>query len=116
LPSVLEDVDAETAALGRTVPVVAVPLVLLCWFVLFLLVGALTEERAPEVALAKLRGFPLGRAARFGRSETMLLVVLAVPIGAVAGIVLVELAARSLLATGVHAELRLPVVAAAAGR
>jgi hypothetical protein len=115
LPSVLEDVDTETSSLGRTVPVVAVPLVLLCWFVLFLLVGALTEERAPEVALAKLRGFPLGRAARFGRAETMLLVVLAVPLGAVAGLALVELAARTLLATGVHADLRLPVFAAAAG-
>jgi hypothetical protein len=115
LPAVLEDVDRETAALGRTVPVVAVPLVLLCWFVLFLLVGTLTEERAPEVALAKLRGYPLGRAARFGRAETLLLIVLAVPIGAVVGTALVELAARTLLADGVHAEARLPVLLAAAG-
>ena len=45
----------------RTVPIIAVPLVLLAWFVLFLLVAALTEERGPELALARLRGYPQRR-------------------------------------------------------
>ena len=113
LRGVLDDIEADASALGRTVPIVAVPLVLVSWFVLFLLVAALTEERSAEVGLAKLRGFSPGQAARFGRAEAILLVVLAAPLGAVAGLALVEFAARALLGAGVHVEVRLPVIAAA---
>jgi len=115
LTATLDDIDADQRAIGRTVPVIAVPLVLLCWFVLFLLVASLTEERGPEVALAKLRGYPAGRAARFGLGEVLLLVVLAAPLGVLLGLGLVELAARSVLAEGSHVELRWPVLGAAAG-
>jgi hypothetical protein len=114
LPSILDDVAADRAAIARTAPIIAVPLLLLCWFVLFLLVASLVEERAPEIALAKLRGYPTGRATRFGLGEALLLIAAAAPAGLVAGVALVELAARSVLATGTHAELRWPAVAAAA--
>jgi hypothetical protein len=113
LPSTLDEIDTDQGAIGRTVPVIAVPLVLLCWFVLFLLVASLTEERGPEIALAKLRGYPSGRAARFGLGEVLLLIALAAPAGVVAGLSLVELAARLTLAKGTHVELRWPVFAAA---
>jgi len=113
LRGVMDDVDDEASALGRTVPIVAVPLVLVSWFILFLLVAALTEERGPEVALAKLRGFSLGQAARFGRAEALLLVLLAAPLGVAAGLALVEVAARTMLGPGVHVEARWPVLAAA---
>jgi putative ABC transport system permease protein len=113
LRDVLRDIGAQTVELSRSVPVIAVPLVLLSWFILFLLVAALTEDRASEVALAKLRGYPLGRAARFGRSETLVLIMLAVPLGALAGLGLVELAARTMLGPGVHAESRWPIWVAA---
>jgi putative ABC transport system permease protein len=113
LPGVLSDVDAEVSSLGRTVPVVAVPLVLVCWFILILLVAALTDERSPEVALAKLRGYSPGRAARFGRAETLILVLVAAPVGGLIGLVAVEAAARTLLGPRVHVELRWPVAIAA---
>jgi len=113
LPAVLHDIDADQRAIARTAPVIAVPLLLLCWFVLFLLVGSLTEERAPEIALAKLRGYPSGRAARFGLGEVLLLTALAVPVGLVAGLALVQAATDALLAPGVEVELRWPVFAAA---
>ncbi|HKD98641.1 MAG TPA: FtsX-like permease family protein [Micromonosporaceae bacterium] len=103
LPQVLDAAAAGQRALDRGVPVVAVPLVLLCLFVLFLVVAALAEERAPEVALAKLRGLPPGRAARFGVAEVVALIVLAAPLGLLVGLALVEVAARVLLAPGVHA-------------
>jgi putative ABC transport system permease protein len=115
LPSILDEVSVDQRAIGRTVPIIAVPLVLLCWFVLFLLVASLVEERGPEIALAKLRGFPAGRAARFGLGEVLLLVMLSAPVGVVAGLALVELAARFVLAEGTHAEIRWPVFAAAVG-
>lgn len=112
LPQVLDDVAAEQRSLRRTVPVVGVPLVLLCLFVLFLVVAALAEERGPEIALAKLRGFPTGRAARFGIAEVLLLIALAAPLGAALGAALVEVAARMLLAPGVRVEPWLPTIAA----
>ncbi|MGI5244849.1 FtsX-like permease family protein [Dactylosporangium sp. CA-139066] len=113
LPAVLHDIDTDQSAIARTAPVIAVPLLLLCWFVLFLLVASLTEERAPEIALAKLRGYASGRAARFGLGEVVLLTAAAVPVGLAAGLGLVQLAADALLAPGTGVEVRWPVFAAA---
>jgi putative ABC transport system permease protein len=115
LPSILDEVSVDQREIGRTVPIIAVPLFLLSWFVLFLLVASLVEERGPEIALAKLRGFPAGRAARFGLGEVLVLVLLAAPLGVIAGLGLVELASRLVLADGTHVEPRWPVPAAAAG-
>jgi putative ABC transport system permease protein len=113
LPDTLDGVDADQYAIARTAPVIAVPLVLLCFFVLFLLVASLTEERSAEIALAKLRGYPAGRAARFGLGEVLLLIAAATPAGLVAGLLLVQLAAGVLLAAGTGVEVRWPVFAAA---
>jgi putative ABC transport system permease protein len=112
LPQTLDGIAAQQHALSRTVPVIAVPLLLLCLFVLFLVVSALTEERSAEIALAKLRGFPAGRAARFGVAEVLALIVTAAPLGVLLGLGLVEVAAKVLLAPGVEAEPRWPVLAA----
>ncbi|GIH04624.1 hypothetical protein Rhe02_26910 [Rhizocola hellebori] len=114
LLSIADDVAKDQAALASSVPLIAVPLLLLAWVVLFLLVAALAQERGPELALARLRGYPNARAARFGLSETLLLVFLAAPVGLVAGVGLVELTCRTVLAPGTHVELRWPVFAAAA--
>jgi ABC-type antimicrobial peptide transport system permease subunit len=113
LRQVLDDVGDEVASLGRTVPMVAVPLVLVCWFVVFLLVAALTDERGPEVALAKLRGYSPRQATSFGRGEVMLLVALAAPIGVVLALGIVEVAARALFRPGINVEIRTPVAIAA---
>jgi hypothetical protein len=115
LAGVLAEVARDRTAISATVPVVAVPLLLLAGFVLFLLVAAVTEERGREIALAKLRGFPGGRTARFGLGEVLVLLVAATPLGIAAGLGAVEMAARLALAGGTHAELRWPVFAAAAG-
>ncbi|WP_166383983.1 FtsX-like permease family protein [Catellatospora methionotrophica] len=115
LPSIVEDAAKDQDALARTVPIIAVPLVLLAFVVLLLLVAALTEERGPELALARLRGYGSGGTIRFGLGETLLLIALGAPLGLAAGLGAVELAARSVLAEGVHVEIRWPVFAAAAG-
>lgn len=114
LLSIADEAAADQRALARSVPLIAVPLLLLAFVVLFLLVAALTEDRAGELALARLRGFPQARAARFGLGETLLLIVLGAPLGLAAGLGLVELTARLLLADGVHVEPRWEVFAAAA--
>ena len=112
---VLNQVATSQHSLRTTLPVVAVPLVLLSLFVLFLVVTALTDERSPEIALAKLRGYAAGRAARFGVAEMMGLIVLAAPVGIVAGLLLTEIAARVLLASGTNVEIRWPAIAAGLG-
>lgn len=113
LPAILDGVAADQEAIGRVAPVVAVPLVLLAAFVLYLLVAALTEERGREIALAKLRGFPAGRAARFGLGEVLALIVAATPVGVLLGLAAVEVAARLALAGGTHAEPRRQLALAA---
>ncbi len=112
LTDVLDGAATAQHSLQRTVPIVAVPLVLLCLFVLFLVVAALADERGPEIALAKLRGFAPGRAARFGVAEVITLIVLATPIGIVLGIALTELGASTVLAHGTRVEVRWPLFVA----
>jgi len=113
LASIVDGVAKDQAALASSVPIIAVPLLLIAWVVLFILVAAVTEERGPELALARLRGFPQARAARFGFGETLLLIVLGAPLGLAAGLGLAELTARLVLANGTHVEPRWPVFAAA---
>ena len=114
LPALLADAQGDSDAIVRTIPVVAVPLLLLVVGVLMLLVSSLTEERGPEIALAKLRGYPAGKAARFGLGEVLFLIGLATPFGLAGGLAVAELAARAVLAPGVHVELRWEPFAAAA--
>ncbi|HEY3504651.1 MAG TPA: FtsX-like permease family protein [Actinocatenispora sp.] len=109
LPAAFRSGQRAQDAVAASVPVVAVPLVLLCWFVLYLMVASLTEERGPEIALAKLRGFRGPAAVRFGLGEALALIVLAAPVGLAAGLAVVELIARAVLAAGTHAELTAPV-------
>jgi putative ABC transport system permease protein len=115
LNNLLYDAQGDQAAIAKTIPVVAVPLLLLVVGVLMLLVATLTEERGPEIALAKLRGYGGGKASRFGLGEVLFLIVLGTPIGLVAGLAVTEVAARSVLAPGVHVELRWEPFAAAVG-
>jgi putative ABC transport system permease protein len=94
--------------------VVTAQLVLLAWFVLFLVVSATTEERSPEVALAKLRGMRAGATAAFVLTEPLLLLLVAAPLG----LLVADLADRILTAAwlGPDTEVRPgPAVAVAVG-
>lgn len=102
LPGVFDDVRTDNDAIAAAVPVVSIPLILLCWFVLFLVVANLTAGRGPELALAKLRGYQRAGTVRFGLGEPLWLIALAAPFGILAGLGLVEVAARLVLADGVH--------------
>ena len=70
-----------------TVPVVLITLQLLalCLLLLFLAVTDAIEARGPEIALAKLRGRGAVSTAMFGLSEPVLLLLLALPVGTLAG-------------------------------
>ncbi len=113
LRGVLADVRAERRQVSLVSLLVAVQLVLLCWFVLFGVVRGATEERGPELGLAKLRGLSTGQVAGFGLAEIGLLALIATPPGVLVGLAVTEVIARVGLAAGVHAELR-PLVLLAA--
>ncbi|GAA3552880.1 hypothetical protein GCM10022197_04920 [Microlunatus spumicola] len=105
---VLQQAAAVIAALRLPVTVVEAQLLVLCWLVLFLVVANAAEARGPEVALAKLRGVGPGATVAFGLLDTLLLVVLAVPLGVLLAWAWTTGLARTQLAPGV------PVVLTAA--
>jgi hypothetical protein len=100
LPSALTQADRGRDLVRISSPLAVTQLVLLAWWTLFLVVGAATEERSPELGLAKLRGLSQGQTGRFGLAEIVLLLVLAAPLGTVAGYVAVRAAAPHVFAPG----------------
>ncbi len=100
IPSVL-----DRAAVGRSLVRVAAPLavtqlVLLSWWTLYLVVGSATEERSPELGLARLRGLAPRQTRTFGLAEVFLLLLVAAPLGTVLGWLLVRAAAGRVFAPG----------------
>ena len=106
---VLDAADTGVSSLRRPILVVLVELVLLGVFALFIVVAGAAEARSGEVALAKLRGLPTGTVLSFGLLETVSLLVVAAPLGAVASWLWLSLTASSLFGEGVRVELS-PVV------
>ncbi len=111
LNTIVEAADRNRDLVAVSVPIALAQLVLLSWFMLYLVVAHTTDELGPEIGLAKLRGFRAGDTATTGLAESLVLVLAAVPVGFLAGLGVTELVARSLLADGVHVEIRQPVVA-----
>ena len=105
LVAIIESIRQGQAEIRASVPVAAVPLVVLCWFVLFMVVSRVTDERAPEIGLAKLRGLRFGTVATFALGETLLLTLVAMPLGIVVGLAVVAVAAGLVLADGVSVAL-----------
>ena len=66
-------------------PVAAVPLILLCWFVVYLTVAYATEQRRPEFGLFALRGVPLGPTWALALGPTVVPVLVGAPVGYVLG-------------------------------
>jgi hypothetical protein len=77
----LAELEPERDGVAAASFAVSVQLVLLAWFVLFLLVSAMSDERAGEIALAKLRGMSRRATVTFGLAEPVLLLLLAIPVG-----------------------------------
>jgi putative ABC transport system permease protein len=112
---VLQEAKAAVDALDLPVTVVETQLLVLCWLVLFLVVANAAEARGPEVALAKLRGVGTGATVAFGLLDTLVLVLLAVPIGFLLAWAWTTGLARWQLAPGVPVALTPATVWAAVG-
>lgn len=101
LPSLLAEIIKDQKEIASTVPIGAVPLLVLALAVLMVLVAALTEERGPEIALAKLHGYHTLRVGGFGLGEVLFLVTLAAPAGIVLGWLALFTMARLWLSQGI---------------
>jgi putative ABC transport system permease protein len=102
LPAALKQADNGRDLVRIASPLAVTQLVLLSWWTLFLVVGSATEERSPELGLAKLRGLSQGQTGRFGLAEIVLLLVVAAPLGTVAGYFAVRAAGPHVFAPGTH--------------
>ncbi|MFI7606392.1 FtsX-like permease family protein [Micromonospora sp. NPDC049366] len=97
LPQLLDRVAAQRDQLESGVALGAGLLVLLCWLVLFVAVGSAADERRPEQGLLLLRGVQRRRLWALALGESAVPALVAIPLGALAGLAAAELlAARTL--------------------
>lgn len=94
LPELIARIDSGRAVTRLIVPVIAVPLVVLACFVIFLAAGAGVDARRPELAVVALRGVRWWERWWLATGEN----VLAILAGAVAGCVVGQLAVTALAA------------------
>jgi putative ABC transport system permease protein len=90
LPALLDRIDQGRSAAGLLVPVLAVPLVLLACFSIFLAVGYGTQGRQPELAVVALRGARWWMRWWLATGENLAAVLVGAIAGCVAGQLLVN--------------------------
>lgn len=83
LPALVDSLAPERSLLRSSTLAVSAQVAVLVWFVLFLVVATATDERANEVAAAKLRGRRTRSTLLFTVTEPLLLTTAAVPVGLV---------------------------------
>jgi hypothetical protein len=114
IPALLDRISANRTLVGQIVPVTAVPLILLCWFVIYLAVAAATEQRRPEFGLLALRGVPLGPTWLLALGPTVVPVLVGAPAGYLLGLTAVNAFAAATLSSAVAAPLTLDYLPQAA--
>lgn len=97
----LDEAAANQDGLATPVALIIAQLLVLCWLVLFIVVGNAAEARGGEIALAKLRGLRTGSTVAFGLVEPLVVLVLAVPLGIALGVLAVVGIAHAQLAPGI---------------
>lgn len=110
LPAALELADDGQQIVRVAAPLAVTQLVLLSWWTLYLVVGSTTEERSPELGLAKLRGLTAGQTRRFGLAEVVVLLLVAAPLGTVLGYLAVRGSAARVFSPGTEVVLTWPVL------
>lgn len=102
LPSLLDRVTLQHGQLADGVALGAGLLVLLCWLVLFVAVGSAADQRRPEQGLLLLRGVQRRRLWALAIGEHAVPVLVAIPLGCLAGLGAAKLLAAHTLPT--HAD------------
>ncbi len=113
LPSLDDNVQEQIEQSRITVPLLVAQLGLLAVVVLWLVLAAITEQRRPEVAIARLRGRGRVGARRLLLAELLPLALVAVLPGAALAVLAVYVARSTVLPGNPPVELRWPFLAAA---
>ncbi|MGK5678084.1 FtsX-like permease family protein [Actinoplanes sp. URMC 104] len=95
IPALLDRIDSGRSAAHLLVPVMAVPLVLLACFSIFLAVGYGTQGRRPELAVVALRGSRWWTRWWLATGESLAAILAGAVAGCVAGQLLVNLVAAA---------------------
>jgi FtsX-like permease family len=95
IPDLLARIEAGRAAARVIVPVIAVPLVLLSCFVIYLAVGYGTDARRPELAVVALRGARWWERWWLATGESLVAILLGALLGCLAGQLLVDAVAAA---------------------
>lgn len=98
--SVIKAARHQRALVYTGTTLVTLQLGLLAWLVLFQVVSDTAEARGNEIALAKVRGRGPLSTLRFGLSEPLVLLLLAIPLGLVLALGVVHVFAATVLAAG----------------
>ncbi|MFI6271970.1 FtsX-like permease family protein [Micromonospora zamorensis] len=101
LPRLLDRVTLQRGQLADGVALGAGLLVLLCWLVLFVAVGSAADQRRPEQGLLLLRGVQRRRLWALAIGEHAVPVLVAIPLGCLAGLAAAKLLAAHTLPTHV---------------
>ncbi|MEU1645020.1 FtsX-like permease family protein [Micromonospora zamorensis] len=101
LPSLLDRVTLQRGQLADGVALGAGLLVLLCWLVLFVAVASAADQRRPEQGLLLLRGVQRRRLWALAIGEHAVPVLVAIPLGCLAGLAAAQLLAAHTLPTHV---------------
>jgi predicted lysophospholipase L1 biosynthesis ABC-type transport system permease subunit len=113
LPALLQQADQQRRDARAALPLLALQVVVLSLVVLGYVAAASTEQRRPEVALARLRGQQPSAAAGLLVRELGVLVLLGALVGGLLGWGLARLTALVWLAPGTGVPFRWPMAAAA---
>lgn len=97
IKTVVDNATASWRKLMVPVVLITAQLLALVWLLLFLVITDAAELRGPDLALAKVRGLSRLRTLRFGLSEPVTLLLLALPAGVVAGWAATLVLARAVL-------------------
>lgn len=108
LGALLDQAATQRERAAAPLPLLALQAVLLALVVLGYVASATTEQRRPEVALARLRGQLPARAARMLVRDLAAVVLVGCVVGGVAGWLLARVAARVWLEPGVPVPLQWP--------
>jgi putative ABC transport system permease protein len=115
IPALLASTASQRDQARTVIPLLAVQLAVLGVVVLAFVCAAATEQRRPEIALARLRGQGTRGAAGLLLRELGLLVLVGVALGAAVGWLVASAATALWLEDGVVLEARFPVALAVAG-
>lgn len=94
LPALLDRIDTSRRLAGSLMPVAFVPLVVLCWFVIYLAVAYGAFGRRHELGIVALRGVSRARRWWLASGETALAILAGAPLGYLLGHLAVREAAR----------------------